>query len=137
MGAAGQATAWTRSGPAPSPLPGPAGNRTGQATAWTCSGLAPSPRPGPARAASSPGCWTTTCWTPSGAIRPQATRRASAPAGSGKTVLLRSWISEAALADGAHVRTRPVDHAPMVTAPAEVVDIILDAVRDAAGTSVP
>jgi pimeloyl-ACP methyl ester carboxylesterase len=31
---------------------------------------------------------------------------------------------------GAHVRTRPVDHVPMVTAPADVVDIILDAARD-------
>ena len=29
---------------------------------------------------------------------------------------------------GAHVRTRPVDHTPLVTAPADVVDIILDAV---------
>ena len=30
----------------------------------------------------------------------------------------------------AHVRSRPVDHTPLVTAPAEVVDIILDAVGD-------
>jgi pimeloyl-ACP methyl ester carboxylesterase len=33
---------------------------------------------------------------------------------------------------GARVRTRPVDHTPMITAPADVVDIILDAVRDVA-----
>jgi pimeloyl-ACP methyl ester carboxylesterase len=33
---------------------------------------------------------------------------------------------------GAHVRTRPVDHTPMVTAPADVVGIILDAARDVA-----
>jgi pimeloyl-ACP methyl ester carboxylesterase len=33
---------------------------------------------------------------------------------------------------GAHARTRPVDHAPLVTAPADVVAIILDAVRDVA-----
>jgi pimeloyl-ACP methyl ester carboxylesterase len=33
---------------------------------------------------------------------------------------------------GAHVRTRPVDHTPMVTAPADVVAIILDAARDVA-----
>jgi pimeloyl-ACP methyl ester carboxylesterase len=33
---------------------------------------------------------------------------------------------------GAQARTRPVDHTPMVTAPAEVVDIILDAVREIA-----
>ncbi len=32
---------------------------------------------------------------------------------------------------GARARARHVDHTPMVTAPAEVVDIILDAVRDA------
>jgi pimeloyl-ACP methyl ester carboxylesterase len=32
----------------------------------------------------------------------------------------------------AHVRTRPVDHTPMVTAPADVVAIILDAARDVA-----
>jgi hypothetical protein len=31
---------------------------------------------------------------------------------------------------GAHVRSRPVDHTPLVTAPADVVDIILDAVGD-------
>jgi pimeloyl-ACP methyl ester carboxylesterase len=31
---------------------------------------------------------------------------------------------------GAHARMRPVDHTPMVTAPAEVVDIILDAVAE-------
>jgi pimeloyl-ACP methyl ester carboxylesterase len=36
---------------------------------------------------------------------------------------------------GAHVRTRPVDHTPMVTAPADVVDIILDAARDVVATS--
>ena len=30
---------------------------------------------------------------------------------------------------GARVRTRPVDHTPLVTAPEEVTDIILDAVR--------
>lgn len=35
---------------------------------------------------------------------------------------------------GAHVRTRPVDHTPLVTAPADVVDIIIDAVRDVGGT---
>jgi pimeloyl-ACP methyl ester carboxylesterase len=35
---------------------------------------------------------------------------------------------------GAHTRTRPVDHTPMVTAPADVVDIILDAVADVAAT---
>jgi pimeloyl-ACP methyl ester carboxylesterase len=33
---------------------------------------------------------------------------------------------------GAHARTSPVDHVPMVTAPGHVVDIILDAVRDVA-----
>jgi pimeloyl-ACP methyl ester carboxylesterase len=36
---------------------------------------------------------------------------------------------------GARARTRPVDHAPMVTAPAEVIDIILDAVHEAATTT--
>ena len=36
---------------------------------------------------------------------------------------------------GAHARTRPVDHTPLVTAPADVVDIILDAARDAAATT--
>jgi pimeloyl-ACP methyl ester carboxylesterase len=35
---------------------------------------------------------------------------------------------------GARTRTRPVDHAPMVTAPEEAVDIIHDAVRDVAMT---
>ena len=30
---------------------------------------------------------------------------------------------------GASARGRPVDHTPLVTAPEEVVDIILDAVR--------
>ena len=35
---------------------------------------------------------------------------------------------------GAQVRARPVDHTPLVTAPADVVDIILAAVRDVAGT---
>jgi pimeloyl-ACP methyl ester carboxylesterase len=35
---------------------------------------------------------------------------------------------------GAHVHTRPVDHTPLVTAPADVVDVILAAVRDVAGT---
>ena len=35
---------------------------------------------------------------------------------------------------GAHVRTRPVDHTPLITAPEGVVDIILEAVRDAATT---
>jgi pimeloyl-ACP methyl ester carboxylesterase len=33
---------------------------------------------------------------------------------------------------GARVRTRPVDHIPMITAPADVVDIILDAAGDVA-----
>ena len=33
---------------------------------------------------------------------------------------------------GARARTRPVDHTPLITAPADVVDIILDAVRDVA-----
>jgi hypothetical protein len=36
---------------------------------------------------------------------------------------------------GAHARTRPVDHTPMVTAPAEVVEIILDAARDVTATT--
>ncbi len=36
---------------------------------------------------------------------------------------------------GAHARTRPVDHTPLVTAPADVVDIILDAARDVAATT--
>jgi len=36
---------------------------------------------------------------------------------------------------GAHVRTRPVDHTPLVTAPAEAVDIILDAAGDVAEPS--
>ena len=36
---------------------------------------------------------------------------------------------------GTHVRARPVDHTPMVTAPAEVVDIILDAARDVMGAT--
>ena len=35
----------------------------------------------------------------------------------------------------AHARTRPVDHTPMVTGPADVVDIILDAIRDVAATT--
>jgi pimeloyl-ACP methyl ester carboxylesterase len=35
----------------------------------------------------------------------------------------------------AQVRTRPVDHAPMVTAPEEVVDVIHDAVRDVAAAT--
>ncbi|KOV60456.1 alpha/beta hydrolase [Streptomyces sp. MMG1121] len=33
---------------------------------------------------------------------------------------------------GARARTRPVDHTPLITAPEDVVDIVLDAVRDAA-----
>jgi len=33
---------------------------------------------------------------------------------------------------GAHARTRPVDHAPLVTAPAEVVGIVLDAACEVA-----
>ncbi len=33
---------------------------------------------------------------------------------------------------GSRARARPVDHSPMITAPADVVDIILDAVRDTA-----
>jgi pimeloyl-ACP methyl ester carboxylesterase len=36
---------------------------------------------------------------------------------------------------GAHARTRPVDHTPLVTAPEEVVNIILGAVRDVAKTA--
>jgi hypothetical protein len=36
---------------------------------------------------------------------------------------------------GAHVRSRPVDHMPLITAPAEVVDIILAAVRDVPATT--
>jgi Alpha/beta hydrolase family len=36
---------------------------------------------------------------------------------------------------GAHARTRPVDHAPLVTSPADVVDIILAAARDVAATT--
>ena len=36
---------------------------------------------------------------------------------------------------GAQVRSRPVDHVPMVTAPAEVVDIMLDAAGDVAATT--
>jgi pimeloyl-ACP methyl ester carboxylesterase len=36
---------------------------------------------------------------------------------------------------GARARARHVDHTPMVTAPEEVVDIILDAVRDAGTTA--
>jgi pimeloyl-ACP methyl ester carboxylesterase len=36
---------------------------------------------------------------------------------------------------GAHARTRPVDHIPQVTAPAEVVDIILDAAGDVTATT--
>ena len=36
---------------------------------------------------------------------------------------------------GAHARTRPVDHAPMITAPADVVDIILDAAGDVAAAA--
>ncbi|MFJ8601675.1 alpha/beta fold hydrolase [Streptomyces shenzhenensis] len=35
---------------------------------------------------------------------------------------------------GAHARPRPVDHAPLVTAPHEVVDIVRDAVRDVVPT---
>ncbi|MFF7471966.1 alpha/beta fold hydrolase [Streptomyces sp. NPDC008092] len=38
---------------------------------------------------------------------------------------------------GAHVRTRPVDHTPQVTAPQDVVDIVLDAVRDVVTTAHP
>jgi pimeloyl-ACP methyl ester carboxylesterase len=36
---------------------------------------------------------------------------------------------------GAHVRSRPVDHTPLVTAPGEVAGIILDAAGDAAAAS--
>jgi pimeloyl-ACP methyl ester carboxylesterase len=36
---------------------------------------------------------------------------------------------------GARARTRPVDHTPMVTAPGEVTDIILEAVGEAAMTT--
>jgi Alpha/beta hydrolase family len=36
---------------------------------------------------------------------------------------------------GARARSRPVDHTPQVTAPADVIDIILDAARDAAPTT--
>jgi pimeloyl-ACP methyl ester carboxylesterase len=36
---------------------------------------------------------------------------------------------------GANTRERPVDHTPMVTAPEEVIDIILDAVRDVETTA--
>jgi hypothetical protein len=36
---------------------------------------------------------------------------------------------------GANARERPVDHTPMVTAPGEVIDIILDAVRDVETTA--
>jgi hypothetical protein len=36
---------------------------------------------------------------------------------------------------GAHVRTRPVDHTPLVTAPADVVDIIVDAVGEVPATT--
>jgi hypothetical protein len=36
---------------------------------------------------------------------------------------------------GARARSRPVDHAPLVTAPAEVGDIILDAVRSVTAVS--
>ncbi|HTU76614.1 MAG TPA: alpha/beta hydrolase [Trebonia sp.] len=36
---------------------------------------------------------------------------------------------------GARVRARPVDHTPLITAPAEVVDIILAAVRDLASAA--
>jgi hypothetical protein len=38
---------------------------------------------------------------------------------------------------GAHARTRPVDHMPLVTAPEDVVGVILDAVRDVATTAQP
>ena len=33
------------------------------------------------------------------------------------------------------VRTRPAGHTPMITAPADVVDIVLDAARDLAAAS--
>src|SRR6516225_7453117 len=36
---------------------------------------------------------------------------------------------------GARARIRPVDHVPMITAPADVVDIILDAARDVAAAT--
>ena len=36
---------------------------------------------------------------------------------------------------GARVRIRPVDHTPMVTAPADVVDMILDAIAEVAPTT--
>jgi pimeloyl-ACP methyl ester carboxylesterase len=36
---------------------------------------------------------------------------------------------------GAQIRSRPVDHAPLVTAPAEVVSIVLDAARDVAAAA--
>jgi hypothetical protein len=36
---------------------------------------------------------------------------------------------------GAGVHTRPVDHTPQVTAQADVIDILLDAARDAAPTT--
>ncbi|MFF9127786.1 alpha/beta fold hydrolase [Streptomyces sp. NPDC014889] len=36
---------------------------------------------------------------------------------------------------GAHARPHPVDHAPLVTAPQEVVDIVLDAVRGVAASA--
>jgi len=36
---------------------------------------------------------------------------------------------------GAHARTLPVDHAPLVTSPADVVDIILAAAHDVAATT--
>jgi pimeloyl-ACP methyl ester carboxylesterase len=36
---------------------------------------------------------------------------------------------------GARARVRPVDHTPLVTAPADVVEIILDAVRDVAAAA--
>ena len=36
---------------------------------------------------------------------------------------------------GARVRARPVDHTPMVTAPEDVVDILLDAARDVAAAT--
>jgi pimeloyl-ACP methyl ester carboxylesterase len=38
---------------------------------------------------------------------------------------------------GARVRTRPVDHMPMITAPTDVVDIILEAVSAAVSTQRP
>ncbi|MFJ2567686.1 alpha/beta fold hydrolase [Streptomyces sp. NPDC087568] len=36
---------------------------------------------------------------------------------------------------GARARPHPVDHAPLVTAPQEVVDVVLDAVRDVAASA--